>query len=115
LFMELDHGAILQKEPDKAAPKIVRFVIGNPLIMKEMAKYAPDAGSYAPVTVLMSGQMACICLMTGWPVSCPHMEIRKLWPSPGTSTQRSKPSCKGLPPDGTRIAFLVKENCYAND
>jgi uncharacterized protein (DUF302 family) len=55
LFMELDHGAILQKESDKAAPKIVRFVIANPLIMKEMAKHAPDAGSYAPVTVLMSG------------------------------------------------------------
>jgi len=55
LFMELDHGAILQKESDKAAPKIVRFVIGNPLIMKEMAKHAPDAGSYAPVTILMSG------------------------------------------------------------
>ena len=33
--------------------KIVRFVIGNPLIMKEMAKHVPDAGSYAPVTVLV--------------------------------------------------------------
>jgi hypothetical protein len=28
-------------------------VIGNPLIMKEMAKRVPDAGSYAPVTVLV--------------------------------------------------------------
>jgi uncharacterized protein (DUF302 family) len=27
--------------------------IGNPLIMKEMAKHVPDAGSYAPVTVLV--------------------------------------------------------------
>jgi hypothetical protein len=36
-FMELDHGAILRKETGKGAPKIVRFVIGNPLIMKEMA------------------------------------------------------------------------------
>jgi hypothetical protein len=34
-------------------PKIVRLVIGNPLIMKEMAKRVPDAGSYAPVTVLV--------------------------------------------------------------
>jgi hypothetical protein len=29
----------------------MRFVIGNPLIMKEMAKHVPDAGSYAPVTI----------------------------------------------------------------
>jgi uncharacterized protein (DUF302 family) len=28
-------------------------VIGNPLVMKEMAKHVPDAGSYAPVTVLV--------------------------------------------------------------
>jgi uncharacterized protein (DUF302 family) len=34
-------------------PKIVRLVIGNPLVMKEMAKHIPDAGSYAPVTVLV--------------------------------------------------------------
>jgi uncharacterized protein (DUF302 family) len=31
----------------------VRLVIGNPLVMKEMAKHVPDAGSYAPVTVLV--------------------------------------------------------------
>jgi uncharacterized protein (DUF302 family) len=31
----------------------VRLVIGNPLIMKEMAKRVPDAGSYAPVTILL--------------------------------------------------------------
>jgi uncharacterized protein (DUF302 family) len=53
LFMELDHGAILRKETGLNTPKIVRFVIGNPLVMKEMAKHVPDAGSYAPVTVLM--------------------------------------------------------------
>jgi len=32
---------------------MIRFVIGNPLIMREMAKHVPDAGSYAPVTVLV--------------------------------------------------------------
>jgi uncharacterized protein (DUF302 family) len=32
---------------------MVRLVIGNPLVMKEMAKHVPDAGSYAPVTVLV--------------------------------------------------------------
>lgn len=53
LFMELDHGAVLRKETGLDTPKIVRLVIGNPLIMKEMAKHVPDAGSYAPVTVLV--------------------------------------------------------------
>ncbi len=53
MFMELDHGAILRKETGLGTPKIVRFVIGNPLIMKEMAKHVPDAGSYAPVTILV--------------------------------------------------------------
>jgi uncharacterized protein (DUF302 family) len=53
LFMELDHGAILRLETGFDAPKIVRLVIGNPLVMKEMAKRVPDAGSYAPVTILV--------------------------------------------------------------
>ena len=53
LFMQLDHGAILRKETGRGTPKMIRFVIGNPLIMKEMVKHVPDAGSYAPVTVLV--------------------------------------------------------------
>ena len=53
LFMELDHGAILRKETGLTTPNIVRLVIGNPLVMKEMAKHVPEAGSYAPVTVLV--------------------------------------------------------------
>ena len=53
MFMKLDLGAILRKETGLDMPKIVRFVIGNPLIMKEMVKHVPDAGSYAPVTVLV--------------------------------------------------------------
>ena len=53
LFLELDHGAVLRKESGLNTPKSVRLVIGNPLIMKEMAKHVPDAGSYAPVTILV--------------------------------------------------------------
>ena len=52
-FMELDHGAILRKETGKDGPQILRFIIGNPLIMKEMAKHVPDAGPYALVTILV--------------------------------------------------------------
>jgi uncharacterized protein (DUF302 family) len=53
LFLELDHGAVLRKESGLDTPKMVRLVVGNPLIMKEMAKCVPDAGSYAPVTILV--------------------------------------------------------------
>ena len=53
LFVEFDHGAVLRKATGLQGPKIVRLVIGNPLVMKEMAKHVPDAGSYAPATVLV--------------------------------------------------------------
>jgi uncharacterized protein (DUF302 family) len=53
LFIKFDLGVILRKETGLDTPKIVRFVIGNPLVMKEMAKHVPDAASYAPITVLV--------------------------------------------------------------
>jgi uncharacterized protein (DUF302 family) len=53
LFAEFDLGDILRRETGSKTPKIMRFVVGNPLIMKEMVKHVPDAGSYAPVTVLI--------------------------------------------------------------
>jgi uncharacterized protein (DUF302 family) len=53
LFAEFDLGDILRRETGYTTPRIMRFVVGNPLIMKEMVKHEPDAGSYAPVTVLI--------------------------------------------------------------
>ena len=44
---------VLQKENGTAKPRILRIVAGNPLIMKEMVKHVVDAGSYAPVTILI--------------------------------------------------------------
>jgi uncharacterized protein (DUF302 family) len=44
---------IVRKGTEHHTSRIIRLVIGNPLIMKEMAKHVPDAGSYAPVTVLV--------------------------------------------------------------
>jgi uncharacterized protein (DUF302 family) len=52
-FVEFDHGMVIRKGTEHHTSKMVRLVIGNPLIMKEMAKGVPDAGSYAPVTVLV--------------------------------------------------------------
>lgn len=54
-LMEMAHfdiGEVLRKEAE-GAPKALRLIIGNPLIMKEMVKHVPDAASYAPVTVLI--------------------------------------------------------------
>ena len=53
LFAEFDLGDILRRESGSKTPKIIRLVVGNPLIMKEMVKHVPDAGSYAPVTFLI--------------------------------------------------------------
>ena len=52
-FMRFDHGDVLRKDHGAKAPKVFRFLIGNPLIMKKMVEHVPDAGSYAPVTVLV--------------------------------------------------------------
>jgi uncharacterized protein (DUF302 family) len=53
LFVAFNHGAIINQTTGREKSRMIRFVIGNPLIMKEMAKHVPDAGSYAPVTVLV--------------------------------------------------------------
>jgi len=53
LFMELDHSAVIRKATDRDNPRMVRLIMGNPLIMQQMARNVPDAGSYAPVTVLV--------------------------------------------------------------
>lgn len=53
LFAEFDLGAILRRETGLDTPRSMRFLVGNPLIMKELVKHVPDAGSYAPVTILI--------------------------------------------------------------
>jgi hypothetical protein len=52
-FIRFDMGGFLNKERGGAGPRSLRFLIGNPLIMKRMAVHVPDAASYAPVTILI--------------------------------------------------------------
>lgn len=52
-FTRFNPGQILSKAQGASAPKIVRIVLGNPLVMKQMAEHVHDAASYAPVTVLI--------------------------------------------------------------
>jgi hypothetical protein len=40
-------------EGGREASKSLRFIVGNPLIMNQMVRVVPDAGSYAPVTILI--------------------------------------------------------------
>jgi uncharacterized protein (DUF302 family) len=57
LFAEFELGAVLRGETGLETPKIIRFLVGNPLIMKEMVKHVPDAGSYGPVTILIDERL----------------------------------------------------------
>jgi uncharacterized protein (DUF302 family) len=52
-FSRFDLGAILRKERGSEKPKILRYIVGNPLIMKTMVERVAEAGSYAPVTILV--------------------------------------------------------------
>lgn len=53
LFIKFDAGGVLRMQSGLASPKMQRFLIGNPLIMKEMAKHVPEAAGYAPITILV--------------------------------------------------------------
>ncbi len=52
-FARFDLGEFLRKERGEKAPRVLRLVVGNPLIMKQLVEHVPDAGSYAPVTILV--------------------------------------------------------------
>jgi len=52
-FISLDHGVVLRRGLGPGAPNVMRLLIGNPLIMRKMVKHVSDAGSYAPVTILI--------------------------------------------------------------
>jgi uncharacterized protein (DUF302 family) len=56
-FTRFDLGEILRKEQGSDAPNSLRLVVGNPLIMKQMVEHVPDAGSYAPVTILIDQRL----------------------------------------------------------
>jgi hypothetical protein len=51
-FARFDTGVMLRKDPETSGSRMIRFVIGNPLIMNQLAR-VPDAGLYAPVSLLV--------------------------------------------------------------
>src|ERR1700683_4076247 len=54
-FLQLDLDAALTLDPQahQAGRRLVRLIAGNPVTMGEMTRHVPDAGSYAPVTILI--------------------------------------------------------------
>jgi diketogulonate reductase-like aldo/keto reductase len=55
-FLQLDLDGALSLDPqaqDWAGRRLVRLIAGNPVTMGEMTRHVPDAGSYAPVTILI--------------------------------------------------------------
>ena len=54
LQLDLDHALTLDPQAqDRAGLRLVRLIAGNPVTMGEMTRSVPDAGSYAPVTILI--------------------------------------------------------------
>jgi uncharacterized protein (DUF302 family) len=60
-FYRFDPFKFVAKETDSAS-RLQRFVIGNPLVMKEMVKHVPDAASYAPVSILIAEEAGSVRL-----------------------------------------------------
>jgi uncharacterized protein YidB (DUF937 family) len=55
-FLELELDTALALDPQAQASAglgLVRLIAGNPVTMGEMSRHVPDAGSYAPVTLLI--------------------------------------------------------------
>jgi hypothetical protein len=58
-FLRLDLDGALSADPqagDQAGHHLVRLIAGNPVTMGQMTRHVADAGSYAPVTILIEGR-----------------------------------------------------------
>ena len=56
LFLQLDLDAALALDPQakgQTGRRLVRLIAGNPVTMGQMTRHVADAGSYAPVTILI--------------------------------------------------------------
>ena len=52
--LDLDGGLTLDPQAKvQAGRRLVRLIAGNPVTMGQMTRHVPDAGSYAPVTILI--------------------------------------------------------------
>ena len=52
-FLSLDLGGVLAIRDPARSRRMLRIIAGNPVTMSKMTATVPDAGSYAPVTILV--------------------------------------------------------------
>jgi uncharacterized protein (DUF302 family) len=61
-FLTLDLGGVLAiRDPDRSR-RMLRIIAGNPVTMSKMTATVHDAGSYAPVTILVAERDAGVTL-----------------------------------------------------
>ena len=61
-FLSLDLGGVLAiRDPDRSR-RMLRIIAGNQVTMSKMTATVPDAGSYAPVTILVAERDAGVTL-----------------------------------------------------
>jgi hypothetical protein len=54
LQLDLDHALSIDPEAEGwTGRRLVRLIAGNPVTMGQLTRHVPDAGSYAPVTILI--------------------------------------------------------------
>ena len=53
LQLDLDHALTLDPQASQGGRRLVRLIAGNPVTMGQMTRHVADAGSYAPVTILI--------------------------------------------------------------
>jgi hypothetical protein len=53
-FISLDLGAVLAIRDPARSSRLLRIIAGNPVTMSKMTATMRDAGSYAPVTILIA-------------------------------------------------------------
>ena len=100
LFLQLDLDTALALDPkarDQAGRRLVRLIAGNPVTMGQMTRHVPDAGSYAPVTILVRqtpGRNPRLPT-TASPARLPRITTRPRRRSRGGSTPRCSGCCVG--------------------
>jgi uncharacterized protein (DUF302 family) len=57
-FLSLDLGAALRMHDPERGRRLLRIIAGNPVTMSSMTATVPDAGSYAPITILIAERPA---------------------------------------------------------
>ena len=53
VFLRLDLGAVVSRDPDADDVRALRIIAGNPVTMESMVRTEPGAGAWAPVTILV--------------------------------------------------------------